>query len=82
MITILEDNFGDLTDIHQYYLCRKRNCTDLSVEQTGKDKFQHKWLFERDTVYNVATGMWCLVFAEKEERRGPVLCTLPQTQSC
>ncbi|CAB4007153.1 zinc finger 862-like, partial [Paramuricea clavata] len=48
--------------IHNYYICKLRNCTDISEEDKTKmkkdNKFQHKWLTDVDIAYCKETGIW------------------------
>ena len=64
------DDQDDLSSIHNYYICIKRNCTCVSkfdnlTSSLKKEKFNHQWAFDQSLSYDTTCGMWWLVFKEK-----------------
>ena len=56
--------------IHNYYICKLRNCTDISAEDQTKmkkdNKFQHKWLTDPDIALCKETRIWSLCYIDNK----------------
>ena len=55
-----------MIDIHNYYICSERNCTEISKEDRANmskdNKFQHKWLFDPKIAFCDRSHKWCLTY--------------------
>lgn len=54
--------------IHNFYLCKLRNCQNISEKskKTMKkdNKFQHRWLFDNEISKCPETNIWCLTYID------------------
>lgn len=73
MRKLISDTFDFVDDIscahHSYYHCLEQNCqsvsnSDASLFHGKKDKFQHKWLSDKELTYCHQTGFFWLLYAE------------------
>ena len=55
-----------MIDIHNYYICSERNCTEICKEDRANmskdNKFQHKWLFDLKIAFCDRSHKWCLTY--------------------
>ena len=72
---ILENLFSpaQIDKMHHFHKCRNTGCNGISKEVVDrvkmtkrKDRFQHEWLFRRETCVCSQTGIWWLVYVENE----------------
>lgn len=72
---ILENLFSpaQIDKMHHFHKCRNTGCNGISKEEVDqvkmtkrKDRFQHEWLFRRETCFCSQTGIWWLVYVENE----------------
>ena len=73
MTNIFRSKIEEITEntgkrIHNYYICKRLNCNDISSEEKQKmtkdNKFQHRWLFDPALGQCPHTGIWTLIFVE------------------
>ena len=73
MRKLISDTFDFVDDIscarHSYFHCLEQNCQsvsnlDASLLHGKKDKFQHKWLSDKELTYCYKTGFFWLLYAE------------------
>ena len=64
---------SQMDKMHYFYRCRSTGCTGISKEELDRlkmtkkrDRFQHQWLFKKETSFCSQTGIWCLVYVENE----------------
>ena len=59
----------DTNEIHNYYLCKDRNCSNIGTDkQFNKDnKFLHKWIFDPEISLCPHTGIWSLTYIDNKE---------------
>lgn len=72
---IIENLFSSeqISKMHHFHKCRNTGCTGISNEEMirvkmtkKKDRFQHEWLFRRETCFCSKSGIWWLVYVENE----------------
>ena len=72
---IIENLFSSaqIDKMHHFHKCRNTGCNGISKEEMDrvkmtkkKDRFQHEWLFKRETCFCPQTGIWWLVYVENE----------------
>lgn len=58
----------DISQIHTYYTCKSRNCTEICEEDRAKmtkdKKFKHKWLFDPELAFCERSHKWCLTYID------------------
>ena len=72
---IVENLFSSaqIDKMHHFHKCRNMGCNGISKEEMDrvkmtkkKDRFQHEWLFRRETCFCPQTGIWWLVYVDNE----------------
>ena len=57
-----------MSDIHNYYICSERNCTEICKEDRANmskdNKSQHKWLFVPKIAFCDRSHKWCLTYTD------------------
>ena len=57
-----------MNDIHNYYICCERNCTEICKEDRANmskdNKFRHKWLFDTKIAFCDRSHKWCLTYID------------------
>ena len=73
--TIIENLFSpaQIDKMHNFHKCRSTGCNGISKEELDwvkmskrRDRFQHEWLFRRETSFCSQTGICWLVYVENE----------------
>ena len=58
----------DKMKIHNYYICKQRNCMDISADdsktQKKDNKFLHKWIFDPSLALCPHTKIWSLTYID------------------
>ena len=64
---------AQISKMHHFHKCRNTGCNGISNEELfrvkmtkKKDRFQHEWLFRRETCLCSQSGIWWLVYVENE----------------
>ena len=66
----LETSFVSCSNLHSYYYCHEKHCTNITkteyerIKSITRDKFQHYWIFDKELSYCKKTGFYWLVFEE------------------
>ena len=64
----LETSFVGCSNLHSYYYCHEKHCTNITkteserIKSITRDKFQHYWIFDKELSYCKKTGFYWLVF--------------------
>lgn len=87
---IIENLFtrAQIDKMHYFYRCRSTGCTGISKEELdrlkmtkNKDRFQHEWLFWKETSFCSQTGIWCLVYVETAFFAVNIKASQPRTEA-
>ena len=74
---MMNDLFERHDDLHSYYLCSAK-CIDLTKSEKtsniGTYKFSHKWLTDPKLSYCQETGIYWLIYSEREHGMFCLLC--------